>query len=171
MIQPEVGTGRISFDDLEALTNVHQQWDRKGVGIHAVDTNTGPTQYNDGEFELAGELYRLEFQNGKRVPVKVNPNKRKSFKCFRCDRTGHFGRDCPHSSKADGSKLNPPPKPKTNKSDNKIIAAGNVEPAEVPAGNVEMIECTGIDLSCLDYVELSPMDVIDPWISTDPWLK
>ena len=84
MIQPEVGTGRISFDDLEALimTNVHQQWDRKGVGIHAIDTNTGPTQYNDGEFELAGELYRLEFQNGKRVPVKINQKQRKPFKKF-----------------------------------------------------------------------------------------
>ena len=34
MTQPEVGTGRISFDDPEALimTNVHQNWDRKGAG-------------------------------------------------------------------------------------------------------------------------------------------
>ena len=99
MTQPEVGTGRISFDDLEALimTNVHQNWDRKGVGVHAIEPtpNQNDLTNNGGEFEIAGELYRLEFKDGKKVPVKVNrPKKGFKGKCWKCDREGHFGRDC-----------------------------------------------------------------------------
>ena len=62
MEQPEVGAGRISFDDLEQLiiSNVHQNWDKRGV--HAIDIEPGPVlpsgSDNNDMFEMAGEIYR-----------------------------------------------------------------------------------------------------------------
>ena len=75
--QPEVGSGRISFEDLEKLitTHVHNNWD-KGRGINALDANLGTSHPNGPdtsvEFEIAGEIYKLEYKDGKRVPIKIN---------------------------------------------------------------------------------------------------
>ena len=68
----DVATGRIGYDELKGLimTAVHQRWNSKGNGIHSLEPE-GPTTQGTGEdFEIGGELYRLEVKNGKKVMVK-----------------------------------------------------------------------------------------------------
>ena len=88
------------------------------------------------------------------MPVKASkPNSRpKKFtgKCWRCDRLGHFGRDCKYQTKEGGKPLNP----------NKKVPAQNLETSdefqeEPPLGT--------FDLSLFEIIE-------DPWTDgPDPW--
>ena len=98
MMQPDIASGQISFEKLKdlILAHVHQGWSQKRPGLHMVEQ--GPAgNPSPEEFEINGEVYRLEMRNGRKVPVK-SPKKGpagKSFKgkCWQCDRPGHFGRD------------------------------------------------------------------------------
>ena len=75
-----------------------------------VEQDRGISSSSD-EFEINGEVYRLELRNGRRVPVKTLEKAPvgKTFKrkCWQCDGPGHFGRDCTYTPKADGKPLNP----------------------------------------------------------------
>ena len=104
-------------------------------------------------------------RNGKRVPVKTSKKANaspgpKAFKgkCFRCDRTGHMGRDCPYTTKENGKPLNP-----------KKAPVQNLE--EEPDENSEDKECGILELSMLDtYIPPPPAPFSDPWVDgSDPW--
>ena len=148
---PNVASGKITFEEMEGLimNHVHQKWNDKKADLHSCEASGPPAALgNSGEtFELDGEVYRLENQGGRRVPVKQpkKPNefKTKSFsgKCFRCDRTGHRSKDCTFKAKKDGSPLNP------RKDPNKILNTNNVEEVE------EEAECGSIELFAVDIAE------------------
>ena len=155
MEQPNVACGQITFSALESLitAQVHQKWSEPRLGLHNVDADLDATVSD--EFEINGELYRLEYQGGKRVLVKTSksnlgPKKPFSGKCWRCDRTGHFGRDCKFQTKEGGKPLNP----------NKKVPAQSLESPE------EFLEETPLgsfDLSLFEVIE-------DPWTDgPDPW--
>ena len=101
-MQPSIATGTIGFAELENLiiTYVHQKWDTKHQ-MHNIELTNGPP---DEEFEMDGEIYKLEMKGGRRVPVKQNkPKGEFKGKCFKCNRRGHLSRDCKHTTKLDGS--------------------------------------------------------------------
>ena len=91
--QPEVATGRIAFAELENLIMLAVHRPPQKTGVNAVETDESSEPV---EFEIAGELFRLELKDGRRVPVKqgsARPPQKKTTtfkgKCYRCDRTGH----------------------------------------------------------------------------------
>ena len=71
-------------------------------------------------------------------------------KCYKCDRAGHRKPDCTHTTKADGS-------PISNNS--------------TPTHALDTTVPKEVDQSCLDVIELSLFDVVDPWAEgADPWI-
>ena len=76
MMQSNVATGQISFDDLETLimTAVHRSWNDKKY-IHNIEHSTDDNGAVEESFELGGEIYKLEIRNGKKFPVKIPPRK------------------------------------------------------------------------------------------------
>ena len=81
------------------MSHFHAKWGSQ-PSLNHVEAVPAPPE--PAEFEMDGELFRLELKAGKRVPVRVNRPAGKDFKgkCWRCERTGHFGRDCTHKAKA-----------------------------------------------------------------------
>ena len=77
-----VATGTMPFDELENLimTNVHQKWSDRKVGLHNIEPEQTGDGLGDTTFELGGEIYKLELKNGRRTPVKQNVPNRKSLR-------------------------------------------------------------------------------------------
>ena len=151
---PEVATGKATFAEVENLITLAVHRSSKS-GINSME----PTDsHEDSEVEIGGELFKLELKNGRRTATKVArpgaPGPKKSAKefkgkCYKCDRVGHRRPDCTYSTKADGSPCNDKPTP--------AHALDSNVPKEV-------------DQACLDVVELSLFDVVDPWTrGADPW--
>ena len=125
---------------------------------------------------MDGELYKLEMQGGKRIPVKVNKPRTFKGKCFKCDRTGHRASDCKAKAKADGSPLNqrkPPTKPNNNNNNNNNgrSTLNNMEPqdGDVDCGLVDLAMLV-VDDEVIDIPTFLP-PTIDPWLRSDPWSK
>ena len=68
MEQPQIATGAISFQELENLimSAVHRGSSTRKAPIHQMEID------ENEEFEVNGEIFKLELHNGKRTPVKQN---------------------------------------------------------------------------------------------------
>ena len=88
-----MASGKIKFEELEnmILTMVHQKWNDRGSNTNSCEI--GPAEGE--EFEVNGEIYKLEFKGGKPTPVKVNkPHGQFKGSCYKCDRKGHTSKFC-----------------------------------------------------------------------------
>ena len=83
------------------MSAVHQKSSGRKAPIHQLETD------DNEEFEINGEIFKLELHNGKRTPVKQNkPASEFRGKCFKCERKGHMSRNCTFKTKANGAALN-----------------------------------------------------------------
>ena len=145
-----------SFDLIENHIRVvvhHRLQPQPGSHQKPVFSLSEEVNQGDEQVELEGELCWLRTgKDGKRVVDRSGGGRaplrtaKAGDACWKCDRKGHYGRDCTHPKKANGDPLNPhDPSRIRNR-----VPAGNLETAQEPPP-AEM-PLTSICINALDAI-------------------